>query len=74
LLDYSTWGVVQGKGNVMAHPKIGSRKQTGWQLQSAKVGLYWGKTAVHAGINWRRTSPLAAAIAMISQATVLDYY
>jgi hypothetical protein len=37
-LDYGTWGVLQVKGNTAAHPKLGTLKQTIWQLQSAKVG------------------------------------
>jgi hypothetical protein len=28
LLDYSTWGILQAKGNAIPHAKIGSLKQT----------------------------------------------
>ncbi len=37
LLDYGTWGILRAKGNAMGHPKLGSLKQTVWQMHAAKV-------------------------------------
>jgi hypothetical protein len=43
LLDYGTWGILRAKGNAMSHPKMGSLKQTIWQMQAAKLGDGAGK-------------------------------
>ncbi len=53
LLDYSTWGLLQAKGNAMAHPKMGSLKHTIWHLWAAKIQPCCGKIAAHAGCSWR---------------------
>jgi hypothetical protein len=37
LLDYGIWGILQVKGNAMAHPKMGSLKRTIRQLRAAEV-------------------------------------
>ncbi len=59
-------GILKSKDNALGHRKIGSLKQTVWQLQAAKVRWWCGKTAACADCAWRRLLPLAEAIAMIS--------
>jgi hypothetical protein len=73
-LDYTTWVKLQAKANTLDHPKIGSLEQTIWQLLSAKVGQCWGKTATRAGCAWRKLSPLAVALVLSSQASVLEHH
>jgi hypothetical protein len=44
-LQYLGCTVLQAKGNPMAYPKIGSLKQTIWQLRVAKFRQWCGKEA-----------------------------
>jgi hypothetical protein len=72
LLDYNIWGIFKIKGNAMAHRKIGSPKQTIWQLHAESEAMLQ-QNCRQAGRVLRRLSLLAAALPMISQATVLTY-
>ncbi len=47
-LDYGTRGTLKLKGNAMAHWKMGSLKQTVWQLRAAKFRQCYCETVVRA--------------------------
>jgi hypothetical protein len=54
--------------------KIGSLKRNVWQFWAAKFGQCCGETTARVGRAWRRPLPMAEAIAIISQATILACY
>jgi hypothetical protein len=63
-------GHIAGQGQAMAHPKIGSQKQT---LAADKVRRWCGNLPC-AGCAWIIFPPLAAAIAISYQTAVLTHH
>jgi hypothetical protein len=64
-LDYGTWGALKVKGNAMAQQKMGSLKQTIWQLWAAKVRQWCSRTAACLDQARRRSWLLVAAIGLV---------
>jgi hypothetical protein len=64
---------VQPKGKATAHLKMGALKRTVWQWRAAKVRQCCGEIAARSDTLREGLSPMVAAIAVSSQATVLAY-
>jgi hypothetical protein len=65
LLDYGIWGILQVKGNAMAHPKMGSLKRTIRQLRAAEVKWWCSKIVARLGCAWKTSSLLAGDYSLL---------
>jgi hypothetical protein len=69
-LDYGTWGILPVKVNTRTRPKMGTLKQTIWQVWVVKMRRWYSKTATWSGCMWRRFVMVVGS----SQANILMHY